>query len=68
MIAPGGLAELTRVIAAVGASIKDIAHDRAFSGPDVSAVKAICTVETRDRVHIQALRRALQRAGFVVER
>ncbi len=64
---PGGLAELTRVIASGGASIKDIAHDRAFSGPDVSAVKAVCTVETRDSAHIKALHRALRRAGFKVE-
>lgn len=61
---PGGLAELCRVIAACGASIKDIAHDRAFSGPDVSAVHAVCTVETRDRVHIAELHRALKKNGF----
>jgi len=61
---PGGLAELTRVIAASGASIKDIAHDRAFSGPDVSAVNANCTVETRDHAHIRQLHRALKRHGF----
>jgi threonine dehydratase len=61
---PGGLAELSRVIASVGASIKDIAHDRAFSGPDVSAVKAVCTVETRNHAHIRDLHRALRRNGF----
>lgn len=61
---PGGLADLSRVIAACGASIKDIAHDRAFSGSDVSAVNVICTVETRDRAHISALHRALKKAGF----
>ena len=61
---PGGLAVLTRVIAETGASIKDIAHDRAFSGPDVSAVHAVCTVETRDRPHIAALHRALKKNGF----
>ena len=61
---PGGLATLCRVIADAGASIKDIAHDRAFSGPDVSAVHAVCTVETRDRAHIAALHRALKKAGF----
>ncbi|WP_237023477.1 threonine ammonia-lyase [Lacunisphaera limnophila] len=63
---PGGLAELTRVIAASGASIKDIAHDRAFSGPDVSAVNAVCTVETRDHAHVRELHRALRRQGFPV--
>jgi threonine dehydratase len=61
---PGGLAELCRVIAHCGASIKDIAHDRAFSGPDVSAVHAVCTVETRDRGHIAVLHRALKKNGF----
>jgi threonine dehydratase len=61
---PGGLAELCRVIAATGASVKDIAHDRAFSGPDVSAVRVVCTVETRDRSHVSALHRALKKNGF----
>lgn len=61
---PGGLAELSRVIASSGASIKDIAHDRAFSGADVSAVNVLCTVETRDRAHIVALHRALKKSGF----
>jgi threonine dehydratase len=63
---PGSLAELCRVIASCGASIKDIAHDRAFSGPDVSAVHVVCTVETRDRAHIAVLRRALRKGGFHV--
>ncbi|MFI5358250.1 MAG: threonine ammonia-lyase [Opitutales bacterium] len=61
---PGGLARLTRVIAESGASVKDIEHDRAFSGPDVSAVHVVCTVETRDRAHIAALQRALKKNGF----
>ena len=61
---PGGLAELARLIAATGASIRDIAHDRAFSGADVSAVNAVCTVETRDRAHIRELHRALRKHGF----
>jgi threonine dehydratase len=67
---PGGLALLCRAIADAGASVKDIAHDRAFSGPDVSAVHAVCTVETRDRAHIATLHRALKRNGFplVVEK
>ncbi len=61
---PGGLAELSRVIADSGASIKDVAHDRAFSGSDVSAVNVLCTVETRDPGHIRVLHRALKKAGF----
>jgi threonine dehydratase len=65
---PGGLAELCKVIASCGASITDIAHDRAFSGPDVSAVHVLCTVETRDREHIKALHRALKKSGFPLAR
>ncbi len=61
---PGGLAELCGVIAACGASVNQIDHDRAFSGPDVSATRVVCTVETRDRQHVAALHRALRRAGF----
>lgn len=63
---PGGLAALARVIAESGASFKDITHDRAFSGPDVSAVNAVCTVETRDHAHIRLLHRALRKSGFPV--
>ena len=61
---PGGLAALSRVVAECGASIKDIFHDRAFSGPDVAAVRCVCTVETRDHAHVRELRRVLRRAGF----
>jgi threonine dehydratase len=52
---PGGLARLAALIASAGASIKDIAHDRAFSGPDVSLVRVICVVETTDHEHIERL-------------
>ncbi len=61
---PGGLAELCRVIAATGASVNQVDHDRAFSGPDVSATRVVCTVETRDHAHVKELHRALRRAGF----
>ncbi len=61
---PGGLAALARAIADCGASIQDIVHERAFSGADVFAVSAVCTVETRDHAHVAALHRALKKAGF----
>lgn len=63
---PGGLARLAAVIASIGASIKDIAHDRTFSGPDVATVRAVCVVETHDRAHIAALYQALRAAGMEV--
>ena len=63
---PGGLAAFTRVLASCGASVKDIDHYRSFSGPDVSAVTAVCTVETRDHSHIRDLHRELRLHGFPV--
>ncbi len=61
---PGGLAKLTSVIAETGASVKEITHDRTFSGPNVAAVNVLCTVETRDREHIAALYVKLTTAGI----
>lgn len=63
---PGGLAELAGVIAATGASIKDIAHDRMLSGPDVALVRAVCTVETTDRAHIDRLLATIRSAGIEI--
>ena len=63
---PGGLAQLTQLIAATGASITEISHERAFSGPDVSKVQAVCTVETRDRAHVRSLMNHLRRAAIPV--
>jgi threonine dehydratase len=60
---PGGLAALTKVIASVGASVKEITHDRTFCATDVSAVQVSCVVETRDQAHIDELRKALDVAG-----
>ena len=45
------------------ASIKEIIHDRAFSGPDLSAVRVLCVVETTGHDHVMALHRALDAAG-----
>jgi len=60
---PGGLADLTTQIAASGASIKQVMHDRAFAGSDVSAVHVLCTVETRNREHLAMLRKKLREHG-----
>jgi threonine dehydratase len=56
---PGGLAKLASIIAETGASIQQIAHDRVFSGPDVSSVRVMCDVETHDQAHIESLKQAL---------
>src|SRR5438477_12914352 len=60
---PGGLADLTTQIAASGASIKQVVHDRAFAGSDVSAVHVLCTVETLTRERLALLRKKLREHG-----
>jgi threonine dehydratase len=57
---PGGLADLTRLIAEVDASIIDIAHDRTFAGLDFSEVNVLCTVATRDHAHVTELFQLLE--------
>jgi len=63
---PGGLARLADVIASAGASIKEIVHDRAFSGPNLSEVRVVCIVETTGRTHLEVLHKALAAAGVKV--
>ena len=61
---PGGLAVLSRQIAATGASIKQIMHDRAFASSDLSTVNVLCTVETRNHKHFAELRAHLKAHGI----
>lgn len=63
---PGALARLAELIGSTGASIKDIAHDRAFSGPDISLVRVVCVAETTDRAHIERLMSVLREGGVRV--
>jgi threonine dehydratase len=63
---PGGIAKLTAAIAAAGASVQEITHDRDFSGPDVFVTSVEVTVETSDRDHVVALYDQLRAAGFSV--
>jgi threonine dehydratase len=60
---PGGLAHLSGVLAAAGANVTEIVHNRTFSGPDLSRVHVLCTVETRDREHIAEVQQRLAENG-----
>jgi threonine dehydratase len=65
---PGGLAKFAGLLAEEGASVVDIAHDRAFSSDDISTVTVHCVVETRDAGHVSAVCERLKREGFEVSR
>jgi threonine dehydratase len=64
---PGGLARFASILADEGASVRQIDHDRAFAGDDVTNVVVHCVVETRDRDHIQLIHERLSREGFQTE-
>jgi threonine dehydratase len=63
---PGGIARLTAAIAAAGASVQEITHDRTFAGPDVFSATVEVTVETADRDHVAALHDRLRAEGFSI--
>jgi threonine dehydratase len=60
---PGGLSHLSGVLAAAGANVTEIVHNRTFAGPDLSRVHVLCTVETRDRAHIREIQHRLADNG-----
>jgi threonine dehydratase len=63
---PGGLSRLAQLMAAAGASVHEIAHERAFAGPDVATVNIQCTVETSDREHLARLHQLLREQGIAI--
>jgi threonine dehydratase len=61
---PGSLARLAGVLAATGASVKEVYHDRNFGPADVGTVAIACILETRDVEHIDQIKGALREAGI----
>lgn len=57
---PGGIAELTAILAKTGASIKDIFHERAFMKLDIFAVRLRVMLETRDKTHADEVEETLK--------
>jgi threonine dehydratase len=60
---PGGLAQLTALLASTGASVQEVFHDRHFGPADVARVSVTCVLETRDFDHIRQIEQALRDAG-----
>ena len=64
---PGGIAKLTAAIAAAGASVQEIVHDRTFGGSELFFARVEVTVETADHDHVDRLLKTLQAEGFSVQ-
>jgi threonine dehydratase len=61
---PGSLARLTTILAATGASVKEVDHEREFGPADVGLVNIRCILETRDFQHVREISDALKREGI----
>jgi threonine dehydratase len=61
---PGALARLLGLVAQTEANLIQVEHDRNFAPADVTLVNVSLVLETRDRDHIDQVRRALASAGL----
>jgi threonine dehydratase len=64
---PGSLAHVLGVLAKVGASVKEVDHDRQFGPADVAMVNIRLILETRDTEHVREIDRALSDANVAHE-
>jgi threonine dehydratase len=65
---PGGIARLAKDMADLGASVKDIHHERAWLHSRVDQVVVKCVVETTGKEHSDRLIRTLREEGYPVTR
>ena len=61
---PGALAKITATVAAAGANIDEVHHQRAFTLLAAQSVEIELVIQTRGREHIQEVLAALATAGF----
>ena len=62
--APGVLARITAVVAAAGANIDEVHHQRAFTSLSAQSVEVELVIQTRNPVHVRSVVEALHGAGF----
>jgi threonine dehydratase len=63
---PGSLARLTAKVAAAGANVLEVAHQRAFADISVGDVEIVIHLETRGRDHVEEIIRDLRTDGTPV--
>ena len=64
---PGSLAAVLAELAAVGANVLEVEHERTGSGLDVGEVEIFVVLETRGPDHAAEVTSALSRGGYTVE-
>lgn len=65
--APGGLAEVTRIIADAGANVLEVQHNRLFFDVPIKLTEIDFVLEVRDTAHCERLLAALAREGVTAE-
>lgn len=60
----GNLAQLLKCIADAGANVLNIEHEREDAKTSVNTCVVTMTLETRDEVHVQMIRRELRNRGY----
>jgi len=64
---PGVLAQLTTTVAAAGANVDEVHHQRAFTMLAAQNVDIELVLQTRGREHLAQVLEAVRQAGFVAE-
>jgi threonine dehydratase len=65
---PGSLARITATIAAAGANVDEVHHQRAFTMLAAQNVEIEVVIQTRGPQHVDAVLEALRAAGFEADR
>ena len=65
---PGQLAKLTAIIAACGANVIEVVHQRVFTDTPAKGALARLVIETRDRAHLDHTVEQLRQGGLKVDR
>lgn len=63
---PGQLAKVAGVIGDAGANVVEVYHQRVFTDVPAKGTELNLVIETRDRVHLEAVKIALKQAGYTV--
>ena len=61
---PGGLQNVSKIIADLGANVVSVNHDRAEINSDINSCYLKLSMETRDHGHILAIKKALKEQGY----
>jgi len=64
---PGELGKLVSMVAATGANVRAIDHDRTRRDVAIGGARVMLELETRGPTHIEAIREQLKRHGYVFE-